>query len=126
MLGQTARAGIFCLQSATLLRTGACYAQSDKGLKLQSKQSCALQDDDVVRALIGLFKAFAEREKSKAPSQAVDPTQLREALGNLEGDKFKVGMLSLTHCSSTGPCLCLIESLCHTATALDCVPVCLK
>ena len=48
-----------------------------------------------MRALIGLFKAFAERERSKTPSQAVDPTQLREALGNLQGDKFKVGMLSL-------------------------------
>ena len=50
-----------------------------------------LQDNAVVTALIGLFKAFAEREKSKAASQAVDPTQLRVALGNLEGDKFKVG-----------------------------------
>lgn len=46
----------------------------------------------MVRALIGLFKAFADRERSRAPSQAVDPTQLREALGNLEGDKFRVGV----------------------------------
>ena len=45
----------------------------------------------MVTALIGLFKAFAEREKSKAASQAVDPTQLRVALGDLEGDKFRVG-----------------------------------
>ena len=52
---------------------------------------CCLQDNAVVTALIGLFKAFAEREKSTAASQAVDPTQLRVALGNLEGDKFKVG-----------------------------------
>ncbi len=50
-----------------------------------------LQDNAVVTALIGLFKAFAERETSKAASQAVDPTQLRVALGNLEGDKFRVG-----------------------------------
>ena len=80
----------------------------------------------MVRALIGLFKAFAEREKSKAPSQAVDPTQLREALGNLEGDKFKVGMLSLSHCTSFALRLCLGESLCHNATALDCVSLWLK
>ncbi|KAL3144125.1 hypothetical protein ABBQ32_003915 [Trebouxia sp. C0010 RCD-2024] len=53
----------------------------------------AYQDNDVVRALIGLFKAFADRERSRAPSQAVDPTQLREALGNLEGDKFRVGQM---------------------------------
>lgn len=62
----------------------------------------------MVRALIGLFKAFAEREKSKTPSKAVDPTQLREALGNLEGDKFRVGMLlneTRLHCH-LNICLC--------------------
>ena len=63
----------------------------------------------MVRALIGLFKAFADRQNSETPSQAVDPTQLRKALGNLEGDKFRVGMLSLSHCNSTEPCLCLVE-----------------
>lgn len=44
-----------------------------------SKGSKALQDSEVVRALISLFKAFAEREKSKTLSKAVDPTQLRLA-----------------------------------------------
>ncbi len=58
---------------------------------------CCLQDNAVVTALIGLFTAFAERENSQAPSQAVDPTQLRVALGNLEGDKFRVGRASNTY-----------------------------
>ena len=54
--------------------------------------SCVhLQGNEVVTALIGLFKAFAERENSEARSQVVDPTQLRVALGNLQGDRFNVG-----------------------------------
>lgn len=68
----------------------------------------------MVKALIGLFKAFAERERSKAPTQAVDPTQLRVALGNLEGDKFRVGMQSLDDQADPACCqfkqrLCLAD-----------------
>ena len=40
---------------------------------------------------MGLFRAFAEKEQSSFPSQAVDPTKLRVALGGLEGNKFAVG-----------------------------------
>lgn len=74
-------------------------------------------------ALIGLFKAFAEREKSKAASQAVDPTQLRVALGNLEGDKFRVGRLPVSplhgHVLVTGSSkqhgCCLVVQYAHAA-----------
>jgi len=74
-----------------------------------------LQDNAVVTALIGLFKAFAEREKSKAASQAVDPTQLRVALGNLEGDKFKVGEEPESSLLAQRwlECLCNQPSCCH-------------
>ena len=40
---------------------------------------------------MGLFRAFAEKEQSSFPSQAVDPTRLRVALGGLEGNRFAVG-----------------------------------
>ena len=45
----------------------------------------------MVTALMGLLRAFAEKEQSSFPSQAVDPTKLRVALGGLEGNKFAVG-----------------------------------
>ena len=57
-------------------------------------QLVALQDNEIVSALVGLFQAFARQSESHAHPQEVDPTELREALGRLPGGRFRVGQSS--------------------------------
>lgn len=53
-------------------------------------QWVCMQGSDIASALIHLFHAFAQQTQGH-PRTEVDPTQLRETLSRLPGDKFGVG-----------------------------------
>lgn len=53
-------------------------------------QWVTVQDSDIASALVRLFNAFAQQAQGHLQAE-VDPTQLREALSRLPGNKFGVG-----------------------------------
>ena len=53
-------------------------------------QLVCMQGSDIATALVHLFHAFAQQAQGPAQTQ-MDPTQLREALSRLPGNKFGVG-----------------------------------
>ena len=79
---------VLCCKSVQHWRA-ACELQQ----KVPDSPVCSLQNNEVVAALVDLFRQFEVREEKQVAGHhaVVDPTPLREALGNLPDSRFKVG-----------------------------------
>ena len=77
--------------AANLFSTGVLPVSCSR--KCLTVLSAPLQNNEVVAALVDLFRQFEVREEKQVAGHhaVVDPTPLREALGNLPDSRFKVG-----------------------------------